>query len=97
MPSGQLEIDFGAFPGKGQASVTLTGQVGFNATAPSMFEAWPMAWADTTDHTVGEQHMDGIRVEVADPVTNVGFTIYAYPYDTTNNRYGKYKVGWAWA
>lgn len=75
--SGTTTIDFGAFPGKSDASVAVTGQAGI--VAGSLVEAWifPMT---TADHTPDEHMVETIRV-FADPSTIIagtGFTIKAF-------------------
>jgi hypothetical protein len=72
---GTTTIDFGAFPGKSDASVAVTGQAGI--VAGSLVEAWirPVA---TADHTDTEHMVETIKVFAADIVAGTGFTIYAF-------------------
>jgi hypothetical protein len=70
-------IDFGAFPGQSDASVTVTGQSTIGSA--SLVEAWiyPLA---TADHTADEHMVETIKA-VADAstiVTSSGFTIRAF-------------------
>ena len=72
---GTAIVDFGAFPGKMDASVAVTGQAGI--VAGSLVEAWirPVA---TADHTVDEHMAETLKVFAADIVAGTGFTIYAF-------------------
>lgn len=70
---GTAVLDFGAFPGKSDASVAVTGQGAI--VAGSLVEAWirPVA---TADHTVGEHLVELIKIVAADIIAGTGFTIY---------------------
>jgi hypothetical protein len=72
---GTATLDFGAFPGKSDASVVVTGQAGI--VAGSLVEAWirPVA---TADHTDTEHMVETLKVFAADIVAGVGFTIYGF-------------------
>jgi hypothetical protein len=72
---GTTTIDFGTFPGKSDASVTVTGQA--SIVAGSLVEAWirPVA---TADHTDTEHMVETLKVFAADIVAGTGFTIYAF-------------------
>jgi len=70
---GTATLDFGAFPGKSDASVNVIGQPGILGT--SVVQAWLRPEA-TADHTADEHRLETIRVEVGDIVPGVGFTIY---------------------
>ena len=59
MAQGEASIDFGAFPGKSDATVTITGQT--NILATSNIEAWIMPKA-TADHTADEHMLESIKV-----------------------------------
>lgn len=74
MPTGTVEVDFGAFPGASDASVAVTGQTGILGT--SLVEAWLLP-ADTADHTADEHWVEKIRVMAGNIVAGTGFTIYA--------------------
>jgi hypothetical protein len=73
--TGTTTINFGAFPGKSDASVVITGQAAI--VAGSLVEAWirPVA---TADHTDTEHMVETLKVFAADIVAGVGFTIYAF-------------------
>jgi hypothetical protein len=72
---GTTSIDFGAFPGKSDASVAVTGQAAI--VAGSLVEAWirPVA---TADHTADEHMLETIKVFAGNIVAATGFTIYAF-------------------
>lgn len=72
--SGTTTIDFGAFPGKSDASVAITGQA--SILTGSVVDAWLVATA-TADHTADEHLVETIRVTAGNIVAATGFTIYA--------------------
>jgi hypothetical protein len=72
---GTVEIDFGAFPGKSDASVAVTGQASILGT--SLVEAWIFPIA-TTDHAADEHLVETIRVIAGNVVAGVGFTVYGF-------------------
>ena len=82
---GKATIDFGAFPGKADASVTITGQAGILA-ASSLVEAWLFP-QDTgtpgtnTFHTAAEHLAVAMRVQAGQIVNATGFTIRAFSTD----------------
>jgi len=109
---GTTSIDFGAFPGKSDASVAVTGQAAI--VAGSLVEAWirPVA---TADHSIDEHLVDAPVVTAATIVAATGFTIYAVardgiPVPSGLNRfksksagppaaprpYGLWTVAWVW-
>lgn len=69
---GTAIVDFGAFPGKSDACVTVTGQTGLVA-ATSLAEAW--LFGSTADHSEDEHMVEPLRVHVKSLVDNTGFTI----------------------
>ena len=71
---GTTTINFGAFPGSSDASVTVTGQAGI--TAGSVVNAWIYPSA-TADHTADEHFVETIQVYAGNIVAGTGFTIYA--------------------
>ena len=75
MPSGTATLDFGAFPGKSDASVVITGQAAI--VAGSLVEAWirPVA---TADHTADEHMAETLKVFAGNIVAGTGFTIYGF-------------------
>lgn len=72
---GTATLDFGAFPGKSDASVAVTGQAGIGAA--SIVEAWLLP-AGTTDHTADEHMVETLHVVAATIVAGTGFTIYGF-------------------
>ena len=74
LQSGETTVDFGAFPGKSDASVVVTGQAGILAT--SNLSAWITAKA-TADHSADEHWVETIDVMAGNISAGVGFTIYA--------------------
>lgn len=73
MATGTASLDFGAFPGKSDASVAVTGQV--TIASGSLVEAWLRPEA-TADHSSDEHMMETLKVFAADIVAGTGFTIY---------------------
>jgi hypothetical protein len=84
--SGQTTIDFGAFPGRSDASVDITGQTGFDA-ASNVAQAW-LIGVDTDDHTADEHRVETISVAVGALSTGAGFTIYAQNNSQLNEQLG---------
>jgi len=72
---GTTTVDFGAFPGKTDTSVAVTGQAGI--IAGSLVEAW-LRPVDTADHTADEHMVEAIKVFAGNIVAATGFTIYAF-------------------
>lgn len=108
---GTTTIDFGAFPGKTDTSVAVTGQT--SIAGGSLVEAWVFPVA-TSDHSADEHLADPPRVMAGNIVAGTGFTIYGFVADQalpggdevdgnytvtpTNNvrLYGQYTVAWVW-
>jgi hypothetical protein len=106
--TGTATIDFGAFPGKTDTSLAITGQAAI--VAGSYVEAWIRPTA-TSDHTVDEHIVDAPRVVAGNISAGVGFTIYAVDNANHGNRgemyckrtcgttprpYGQWTVAWVW-
>lgn len=90
----QATIDFGAFPGKSDTSLAITGQAGI--AADSEVEAWIMPLA-TADHTADEHLVERIDVFAGNIIPGTGFTIYAMFRGLGDTRaYGQWNVGWVW-
>lgn len=108
--TGVTTIDFGAFPGKSDASVAVVGQAGI--VAGSLVEAWlrPVA---TADHTADEHMVESLKIVAGSIVAATGFTIYGFNTSSTNEPvaplatdnlrggigtriYGQWTVAWAW-
>lgn len=90
---GQAVVDFGAFPGKDSATVTITGQTAI--LAGSTVEAWLFPKA-TSDHSADEHLIEQIdvRANAASIVAGTGFDITAL---TRNHLLtGQWNVAWYW-
>jgi hypothetical protein len=72
---GTTTVDFGAFPGKSDTSVAVTGQT--TILAGSLVEAWIFPTA-TADHTADEHMVETLKVMAGSVVAGTGFTIYAF-------------------
>jgi hypothetical protein len=90
MATGAAVIDFGAAPGRNDASVTVTGQTGI--VAASEIEPWMMA-ESTADHNVTEHIMAPIKLTAGNIVDNTSFTIYAA---SEWRLTGTFAVHWVW-
>jgi hypothetical protein len=91
---GVAEIDFGAWPGTNEASVSVTGQDEITASASA--EAWLMADDTTTDHTASDHRYAAVLMGLTcgTPTAGVGFTIYARSLEKLT---GAFKVRWVWS
>jgi hypothetical protein len=72
--SGKTTINFGAYPGKCEASVDVTGQATIGAGA--IVSAWIVADA-TADHSIEDHIIDAPIITAGAIVAGVGFTIFA--------------------
>lgn len=91
--TGTTTVDFGAYPGKPEASVVVTGQAGILVT--SMVEAYINPKA-TANHSEDEHIIEHIGVFVPSSliVAGTGFTIKV---QTQGLRlYGLYTINWVW-
>ena len=102
---GTVMVDFGAFPGTPDTSITIPGQTGITGT--SLVEAWiyPLA---TADHSVDEHRIENINVFADTIVVGSGFTVYAIYSNTLaetstsegleggTRLYGQWTVAWVW-
>lgn len=87
-------LDFGAFPGKSDASLDITGQA--SILAGSLVEAWILP-AATVDHSADEHLVEQLEVYAGNIIAGTGFTIYGIAKTTGDTRiYGKWNVGWVW-
>jgi hypothetical protein len=94
MPTGNAVVDFGAMPGTGRTSATVTGQT--SILSGSFVEAYLVPSA-SADHSVDEHLVDGPRILAGNVVAGTGFTIYAEAGDRPGSRlYGQYNVAWVW-
>lgn len=92
MPTGAVQLDFGAFPGKTDAVAVVTGQSAI--TASSFVEAW-IAPDVTTEHSADEHWVDPPAVVAGNIVAGTGFTIYGVTRDH-RRKWGKWNVDWVW-
>lgn len=101
---GTATLDFGAFPGKTDATVTVTGQTGILGT--NLVEAWIFPTA-TANHSADEHWVDPPEVYAGNIVAGTGFTIYGVikkraeigPSTRAVDMpmiYGQWTVGWVW-
>ena len=79
---GTATIDFGAFPGASDASVTITGQTGIDSLSSNV-QVWMRA-EDSADHTAEEHMVETIALFATDIVNGVGFTIRGFNTSQTN-------------
>lgn len=88
-------INFGAWPGSDEATLTIIGQA--NIVATSEIRVWVPAIA-TADHSADEHAMDPPAVTAGNIVPGVGFTVYAtYPNSVRDfQAYGAWTVNWQW-
>lgn len=94
--SGVAVVDFGAFPGGGDAQVAVAGQTTISTS--SSVSAWLAPTAATAEHSVDEAVVDGPDVFACDVVAGVGFTIKATMARNTGGRaYGTWIVAWEWS
>lgn len=72
---GTAILNFGAFPGSSDTSVSVTGQTAI--VAGSLVEAWirPVL---TTDHSADEHMLETLKVFAGNIVSGTGFTIYGF-------------------
>lgn len=75
MATGTAILDFGAFPGKSDASVDVIGQAAI--VAGSLVEAW-IRPVDTADHSADEHMVETLKVIAGNIVAGVGFTVYGF-------------------
>lgn len=94
MASGTSVVDFGAFPGKAQASVAVTGQA--TILAGSLVEAW-ISLTPTATHSADEHQVENYYISAGLVVAGVGFTIYMEARQPGKMLYGTWNVNWAWA
>lgn len=71
---GRVSLDFGSFPGSGDASIAVTGQTGFLTTHNPT--AYLVAVA-TADHTADEHRLARFDLVCGNFIAGTGFTIYA--------------------
>lgn len=110
--SGTVIVDFGAFPGQSDASVTVSAP---GIAANSLVEAWILP-AQTTDHSPDEHSLETLTVK-ADQSSIVPNTSFGIDVSNTSQKtsspansgaqgvniggdgtriYGKWNLGWVW-
>ena len=87
-------IDFGAYPGAGEASVSVTGLSGIGATSKA--EAWIMGDDTTADHSAPDHRYMNLlsSLTCSTPIPGVGFDIRAV---STERFSGTFQVRYVWA
>lgn len=90
---GEVEIDFGAFPGSHEASAIVTGQSYIQDTSKA--SSFLMGDDTTADHTAKDHRYAAmfIGLTCGTPVPNDGFTIHAR---SRERMQGSFKVRWVW-
>lgn len=96
---GLAVLDFGAFPGKSDAFVAVTGQSGI--LIGSLVEAWirPMA---TADHSADEHLVESLNIMAGNIIAGTGFTIYGLNTSQLSSHgqgmrlYGQWNIAWVW-
>ena len=90
---GTAVVDFGAFPGSCEASISITSESAI--LTGSLCDAWIRADA-TSDHTINDHAWAAALVAITTgaPTVGVGFTIYAR---STHRMVGTFSLDWAWA
>jgi len=72
---GNTTVDFGAFPGSNDVTITITGQAGI--IAGSCCEAW-IRGEDSADHTIDEHLVETIECRAHTINPGTGFSITAF-------------------
>jgi len=92
--TGTATIDFGAFPGKNETSVAVTGQTTISAT--SKVEAWIMGDDTSTSHTAADHKYAPLFMSLTcgTPTAGTGFTIYGR---SQHKMQGTWSVRWVWS
>jgi hypothetical protein len=93
---GQIDVDFGVFPGTSETSVAVTGQGSISASSKA--EAYIMGDDTTTGtgaHTAADHRYAPcfIGLSCGTPTAGVGFTIHARCLDKMQ---GKFSLRWVW-
>ncbi|RPI26184.1 MAG: hypothetical protein EHM70_19260 [Chloroflexota bacterium] len=91
--TGITTLAFGAFPGKTDATIAVTGQTGI--VAGSLVEAWIRLIA-TSQHSADEHLVEELEIRAGNIVAGTGFTIYGITRSKTR-LYGDWTVSWAWS
>lgn len=89
--TGTAEIDFGAFPGSNEASVTVSAT---GVTPATHVEAWVMADGTTTDHTASDHRYFPVFAALTCAPSTDSFTVYGR---STQKLQGKFLTHYVWA
>ena len=89
---GSSVVNFGAFPGSNEATVSVIGQT--DIAADALCEAWVTA-IPTADHTVSDHAYTAnlMRPTCGVATAGNGFTIYCY---SPEKLQGPYNINWVW-
>jgi hypothetical protein len=92
--TGTATINFGAYPGSNEASVTVTGLTTISATSKA--EAWVMADDTSANHTAADHKYFPVFASLTcgTPTAGTGFTIYARSIEKLS---GAWTVRYVWA
>lgn len=88
---GTAEIDFGAWPGSNEASVTVPA---VGVTAQTHVEAWVMGGDSTTDHTAADHRYFPLFAALTTDPRSGAFDIHAR---STQKLQGAWAVHYVWA
>lgn len=90
---GTATIDFGAFPGSNQATVTVTGQTSIAAT--SYVDAFIMADDSASGHTASDHRYLPLFAgfTCGTPTASTGFVIYG---TSPHKLQGQFTLRWVW-
>lgn len=95
MASGQgtATLDFGAYPGSNEASVSVTGQSSILSTSKA--DAYFMGDDTTADHTASDHRYADLFMGLTcgTPTVSTGFTIYGR---SEHKLQGTFLVRWVW-
>jgi hypothetical protein len=90
---GTATINWGAFPGANEASVTVTGQTGITGTSHA--EAWYMSEVLGSKTANDHAYMATLsELSCGNIVAGTGFTIYGR---STEKLQGSFTVHWVWS
>lgn len=89
--TGTAEVDFGAWPGSNEASVTVAA---VGVTAATHVEAWVMGSDTTADHTAADHRYFPLFAALTTEPGTDSFTVYAR---STQKLQGAWAVHYVWA
>lgn len=89
--TGTVEVDFGAWPGSNEASVTVSAT---GVTAASHVEAWVMGNSATTDHTESDHRYFPLFAALTTEPGTGDFIVHAR---STQKLQGLWEVHYVWA